>query len=101
MQIINLPSYCLDSGTIIHELIHGWGFWHEHARPDRDSYVKVYWGNIRPDSVNNFYRQTHSIEHGQYDGNSVMHYPSWQFSKNGYATILPWVCLFLRLFLLY
>ena len=23
------------SGTVIHEFIHKWGFWHEHARPDR------------------------------------------------------------------
>ena len=49
-QIINLQDPgCTDSGTIIHEFIHGWGFWHEHARPDRDNYVQILWENIIDD----------------------------------------------------
>jgi len=91
-QIINLQDPgCTNSGTIIHEFIHGWGFWHEHTRPDRDNYVQILWDNIEYTTAafSQFYKQTHSIQHGQYDGNSVMHYPSWGFSKNNLPTILP------------
>merc|ERR1711962_232849 len=92
-QIINLGPGCKNSGTIIHEFIHGWGFWHEHTRPDRDNYVQLLWENIIDDegALYQFYKQTNSIEHGQYDGNSVMHYPSYGFSKdrNNLSTILP------------
>lgn len=37
---------CMDKGTVIHELLHALGFWHEHSRPDRDEHVQVVWDNI-------------------------------------------------------
>merc|ERR1711974_223783 len=47
-QRLNLAKGCERSGTIIHELIHAWGFFHEHQRPDRDNFVKILWENIDP-----------------------------------------------------
>ncbi len=58
-QKMSLASSCLDNGPYkaVHELMHALGFWHEHTRPDRDDYIQVVFGNIRPGYEQNFYKQ--------------------------------------------
>ena len=95
-QTINFQSgsdYCFKEGVIIHEFIHAWGFWHEQSRPDRDSYVEILWDNIIPDKQYNFWKKTKSIEHGPYDGHSIMHYRRTAFTANGQDTIRVLVSL--------
>ena len=78
------------TGTIIHEFIHAFGFYHEHARPDRDPYVNIFWENIQddPDRSSQFAIATGTYTFDvEYDGRSVMHYGSTAFSKNGGYTI--------------
>ena len=46
-QKLSLSNLCQKHiGTIIHELLHTLGFWHEQSREDRDDYVEILWENI-------------------------------------------------------
>lgn len=47
-QPLSLADDCLETGIILHELMHSLGFWHEQSRPDRDSYVEIFWENMEP-----------------------------------------------------
>ena len=40
-------------------MLHNLGFWHEHARFDRDMFVEVTWENIIPDFKRNFFKNQH------------------------------------------
>ncbi|XP_058461687.1 hatching enzyme 1.2-like [Malaya genurostris] len=93
-QILNLQkNACIRrTGTILHELMHVLGFFHEHTRHDRDRYVSVKVQNIKPDSMGNFRkeRQERTTTHGiLYDLGSVMHYSPTAFSWNGSPTLEP------------
>ena len=76
--------------TIVHELGHALGYWHEQSRADRDSYVTINWGRICQDCCSgdpcdhNFeIRPAGSAEYGPYDFDSVMHYGQCDFSVCG------------------
>ena len=66
------------SGTILHEFIHAWGFYHEHNRPDRNKYIKVYKESIK-DSLSLYYEiKSGTLTFGlPYDYGSIMHYHPW------------------------
>jgi len=79
---------CWNKGTVIHELGHATGLWHEQNRPDRDQYVKVHWDNI-PDAVKSQFNKASSKEIDslgtKYDYRSIMQYTGTAFGikKNG------------------
>uniref|UniRef100_E2J7A2 Metalloendopeptidase n=1 Tax=Triatoma matogrossensis TaxID=162370 RepID=E2J7A2_9HEMI len=91
---LNLNSKgCLGrTGTILHEMLHVLGLQHEHARPDRDDYVRIIWDNIEDGHQKNFVKAS-SKEYTTfgipYNYASVMHYRAVSFSKNDKATIIP------------
>ena len=83
---------CVRLGTVIHEMLHASGFWHEQSRPDRDEHVEIFWSNIQPGMEDNFARYSRaevSTLSLPYDTDSVMHYSSTAFSRNGQYTIKP------------
>ncbi|CAH1793701.1 unnamed protein product [Owenia fusiformis] len=92
-QPISLGAGCERKGTVIHELLHTLGFWHEQSRADRDMYIKVNWTNIKEGSAGNFNKfDDTSIDHQDmpYDYDSIMHYSAFSFAKDyRWPTIVP------------
>ncbi len=80
-------------GSIVHEILHTAGLWHEQSRADRDDNITIRWDNIEPDKKHNFERHTSDgIDIGEYDCNSLMHYSAFAFSRNGMPTITSTTC---------
>jgi len=70
--------------TILHEMGHTVGVWHEHSRPDRDTYVAVNYGAVIKGSRSNFDKFLDDNQVlGPFDYASVMEYPAFSFSRNG------------------
>src|SRR6202011_5271234 len=86
-QAIGGSSAC-SLGTILHEMGHTIGLWHEQSRSDRDTYVNVMFNNIIKGSRSNFDQQLDNAQNlTLYDYASVMHYIPFAFSRNGGPTI--------------
>lgn len=74
---VSLAKSCLNTGTIMHEIMHRLGFYHEHSRGDRDENIQVFKNNIK-DLHHNF-ETNHNIDDfdsSPYDFLSITHYNS-------------------------
>lgn len=88
-QFINLAAGC-PLGSVIHEVGHAVGLWHEQSREDRDRFVRIHWANITPGNEHNFNQHiTDGDDVGNYEYGSIMHYPRLAFTRNGQPTIEP------------
>ncbi|XP_052250693.1 zinc metalloproteinase nas-13-like [Dreissena polymorpha] len=80
---VTIGHGCEQKGTVMHELLHALGFWHEQSRTDRDTYVTIHSGNIQKGHEGNFnkYPTTYIDMLGQpYDYGSIMHYSAYAFA---------------------
>jgi len=89
-QVVSIGTGCAYTVTVLHELMHAAGFWHEQSRTDRDQYVRINFQNIRSGLEYNFNsyssNQINDLK-ATYDYCSIMHYGATAFSKNGQPTI--------------
>ena len=86
-QVVGGSGSCTVA-TILHEMGHTVGVWHEQSRPDRDTYVSVNYNAVIKASRSNFDKL---LDNDQaltlYDYASVMEYPAFSFSRNGQPAI--------------
>ncbi|PIO68058.1 astacin [Teladorsagia circumcincta] len=70
---------------VAHEIGHALGFWHTHARYDRNDFITVLRKNVKHKRRKNFAklsRETNNNYNLTYDYGSVMHYGARTFTKN-------------------
>jgi hypothetical protein len=75
-------------GTILHEMGHVIGLWHEQSRPDSATYVKINYANVIKGSWGYFQPPPDNYQTlASYDYASLMEYPPFAFSSNGAPVI--------------
>ncbi|XP_035219843.1 astacin-like metalloprotease toxin 1 [Stegodyphus dumicola] len=83
-QPLSLGMGCGYMGTVIHELAHALGFYHEQNRSDRDDWLIIFWENIKEGMAPQFMKlkpdQNQLLTPFDYD--SIMLYGSYTFSKD-------------------
>ncbi|MEJ7733088.1 MAG: M12 family metallopeptidase [Polyangiaceae bacterium] len=88
-QTINSDCYG-STGSVMHEILHSAGFFHEQSRSDRDAFITIVWEEIDPAFRSAFERHdTIARDVGAYDYGSLMHYGQTAFSIRGNPTIIP------------
>lgn len=90
-QVFNFSlSWCWERTKLIHEIGHVLGFMHEHQRPDRDKYLKIY-----PENAGEYAFAYDKLSFGQFDKStsydfmSIMHYWNAAYSVNKRPIMVP------------
>ncbi|KHJ75668.1 astacin [Oesophagostomum dentatum] len=82
----NFRETCMEPETVLHELMHVVGLWHEHMRYDRDKYIRVHYENIDKEYWPQFTKVKPEIAttyNVPYDYKSIMHYDKTAFAQKG------------------
>ncbi|XP_031557474.1 zinc metalloproteinase nas-13-like [Actinia tenebrosa] len=89
-QEISIGNGCNFVGTIMHEMMHAVGVWHEQSRRDRGTKIEIMWEHIKDGVDSNFEahgQETLNLQGTPYDPDSLMQYGNYAFSKDGKMTI--------------
>jgi hypothetical protein len=84
-QVSNYSLECVTKGSVMHELLHTLGLYHEMDRYDRDDFLNINFTNLIENAGENFVLKNRSdIETfgTPYDYASIMHYGTYGFAKN-------------------
>ncbi len=88
---IYLSSGGFTRSTVIHEVMHSLGFFHEQSRNDRDNYVIVYRENVEDGHWHNFQKVVdqglEAMNLSPFDFDSIMIYDSNAFAIEGTLTM--------------
>jgi astacin (peptidase family M12A) len=99
-NILRLVNGNFNKGTVLHELMHTLGLFHEQARTDRDNFVSIEWNNVKTANSKDFQIEDNGTIRSPYDYCSIMQYSTMAFAidntkptitckTNGVATPCP------------
>ena len=81
-NILELTKGGFDKVTVLHELMHALGMYHEQSRPDRDNFIEIKWDNVKEAAKFNFQIEDNGTIRSNYDYCSIMQYNTMAFAIN-------------------
>jgi len=87
INTVTLAPGCRNKGTVMHEIGHSIGLYHEQSRPDRDNFVIINKNNLYNKNMGYNFDKANGVDSlGEpYDYRSMMHYDSTAFGCDNYG----------------